>query len=123
MLISADHLTTYFKMTSKNIQDQYEFEELRLILLAGAKATRAERDPQYPYYYMACPCNLACGCDNRIHAWPLPIQKCYSMELLDCACQERLLKQIGYELIWHCKECGLPSSCGGVAKQKHVQNV
>ena len=101
--------------STNSIEAQYQFEELRLIVLAGAKATRAERDPMYPYYHLACPCNFACGCDNRIHAWPLPLQKCYSMELLDRACQERLLKQIGYELVWYCKECGLPSSCGGVA--------
>ena len=101
--------------SNDSIDAQYQFEELRLIVLAGAKATRAERDPMYSYYYLACPCNFACGCDNRIHAWPLPLQKCYSMELLDRACQERLLKQIGYELVWYCKECGLPSSCGGIA--------
>ena len=99
--------------STDSIEAQYQFKELRLIVIAGAKATRAERDPMYPYY-LACPCNFACSGDNRIHAWPLPIQKCYSMELLDRACQERLLKQIGYELVWHCKECGLPFSCGGI---------
>ena len=63
--LSALHVIQYKMASNKNIQDQYEFEELRLIVLAGAKATRAERDPNYPYYYLACPCNLACGCYNR----------------------------------------------------------
>ena len=101
--------------SNKSIEVQYEFEELRLMVLAGAKATRGEKDDRYPYYYLACPCIWACGCDNRNHAWPLPLKKCYSMELLDRACRERLLKHIGYELVWKCKEYGLPSSCGGLA--------
>ena len=98
-----------------SIEEQYDFEELRLMVLVGAKATRDERDERYPYYYLACPCCWACGCDNRNYAWPLPWKKCYSMELLDRACRERILKHIGYELVWACKECGLPSSCGGLA--------
>ena len=95
-----------------SIADQYEFEELRLIILAGAKVTREERDARYPYYYLCCPCMLICGCTNHNLAWPLPLQKCYSMEMLDRACRENILKDIGYELIWYCKECNLPSSCG-----------
>ena len=35
------------------------------------------------------------------------------MELLDRSCRERILKDIGYELIWFGKECDM----------KHVQNV
>ena len=112
---SALHVIPYKMATNMNIQDQYEFAELRLIMLTGAKATRAMRHPKYPYYYLACPCNLGCGCFNRTRAWPLPTQRCFSMEMLDRACRERLLQQIGYDIIWHCKECDLPSSCGGLS--------
>ena len=80
--------------------DQYDFEELRLIILAGTKATRCYRDARYKYYYLACPCMLLCGCTNRNFAWPLPIQKCYSDEMLDRACRENILKDIVYVLVW-----------------------
>ena len=97
-------------------------KSLDSLCLLGSRQ-QEQRDPNYRYYYLACPCNLACGCYNRTRAWPLPIQRCYSMEMLDRACRERLLQQIGYEIIWHCKECDLPSSCGAYHDQIHVQNV
>ena len=97
----------------ETIAEQYEFEELRLMILAGAKATRCMRNPRYKYYYLACLCLLGCGCYNRTRAWPLPLNRCYNYQLLDRACRERVLKDIGHEVYCFCKQCGPPSSCGG----------
>ena len=93
--------------------EESQFQELRLIILAGARATSTFRNPRYKYYYLACPCLLGCGCKSRARAWPLPLMRCYNYELLDRACEENLLEDIGYGLYWFCRQCGLPSSCGG----------
>ena len=92
-----------------------EYQQLKEIILAAVKATTTYRElyPSYKYCYLACPCLLGCGCKTRARAWPLPLDKCYNFELLDRACADNLLEDIGYDLYWFCKRCGLPSSCGG----------
>ena len=92
-----------------------EYQQLKEIILAAARATTCYRElyPSYKYCYLACFCCLGCGCKTRARAWPLPLDKCYNYELLDRACADNLLGDIGYDLFWFCKKCGLPSSCGG----------
>ena len=111
-IIQFEPAKPYWKMANPQ---ESEYQELKTIILAGARATEAYRElsPNHKYCYLACLCCLACGCRNRCYAWPLPLDKCYNYELLDRACVENPLADIGYELYWFCIRCGLPSSCGG----------
>ena len=108
------HQCTLFEKEMSNYEES-EYQNLKFMILAGARATSTFRNPRYKYYYLACPCLLGCGCKSRARAWPLPLDKCYNYELLDRACEEDLLGNIGYDVFWFCVNCGLPSSCGGEA--------
>ena len=103
-----------FEIEMSNYKES-EYQQLKDMILAGARATITFRNryPRYKYYYLACPCILSCGCKTCARAWPLPLDKCYNYELLDRACAEDLLGDIGYGVFWFCKKCGLPSACGG----------
>ena len=91
---------------------QSRMDALATVIRAGAKATIEFRNEKYKYYYLACPCMLACGCLNRCRAWVLPTLRCYSDEELDKICEKGILQNIGYETIWFCRRCNLPWSCG-----------
>ena len=100
-----------------NEATQSRQEALATIIRLGAKATICMLSDRYKYYYLACPCCLGCGCYNRTKALCIPILRCYGDEEIDNICQIGILRHIGYETLWFCKKCKLPTSCG-IAKPK-----
>ena len=90
-------------------------EELRLIVLAGARRQGAYAIQSISTIIWNSPAAWAVGAEIGVRPGSYPPKNASVLKSWTGRVGENILSDIGHDLIWYCKECGRPSSCSGLS--------